>query len=261
MPGLELPALEPIGLEELTERASLQTRVDRKYVLPLADLDAVLVDLADDTRVLDIGGVRAFAYESIYFDTPERTSYFLTAQPRRRRFKIRTRTYLDSAATYLEVKTRGGRSVTVKERLPYDTADGNRLTPEGRRYADQILDESGIGGSAALGFTRALTTRYRRTTLYLPASESRATIDTDLSWVIDNERRLDLPELTVVETKSGARAGAVDRVLWAHGHRPAVISKFGTGMAALCPELPANRWVRVLSRYIHQPAPTAWSTR
>lgn len=130
---IRLDVLDQISLEELTDRASLQTRVDRKYVLPLAHLDAVLADLADDTRVLSIGGVRAFDYESIYFDTPERTSYLMAAHPRRHRFKIRTRTYLDSAASYLEVKTRGGRSVTVKDRLPYDPADGHRLTAEGRR--------------------------------------------------------------------------------------------------------------------------------
>ncbi|MEX5720439.1 hypothetical protein [Geodermatophilus maliterrae] len=49
---------EPVGLPELVERAALQTRVDRKYVLPLAAADDVLAGLARTTavRVLDTGG-------------------------------------------------------------------------------------------------------------------------------------------------------------------------------------------------------------
>jgi hypothetical protein len=58
------------------------------------------------------------------------------------------------------------------------------------------------------------------------------------SWVLD--------DAVILETKSGSRAGPLDRHLWAHGVRPSRISKFATGMAALCPDLPANRWNRTL---------------
>jgi hypothetical protein len=34
--------LNPIGLAQLNERAALQTRVDRKYLLPVADAYALL---------------------------------------------------------------------------------------------------------------------------------------------------------------------------------------------------------------------------
>ena len=259
-----LAGLDGIDLAELTERASLLTRVDRKYVLPRSALDAVLADLDPAVRVLDINGVRASAYESVYFDTPGLTSFLMAAQPRRRRFKIRTRTYVDSAQSYLEVKTRGGRGMTVKDRLPYGLDECSTLTAEGRRYADSVLDDAGITGAAGQLLTPTLTTRYLRTTLFLPESSSRATIDTGLSWSAvplrnapersplwagDSQLRLDRPQLAIVETKSGSRASAVDRILWAHGHRPATISKYGTGMAALWGHLPANRWAPVLRRY------------
>ena len=62
----------------------------------------------------------------------------------------------------------------------------------------------------------------------------------------------------VLETKSGSTAGPLDRHLWANGIRPSRISKFATGMAALCPELPANRWHSTLGRSLHlTPAPHA----
>jgi hypothetical protein len=50
----------------------------------------------------------------------------------------------------------------------------------------------------------------------------------------------------IMETKSGSAAGPLDRHLWAHGVRPCRISKFATGLAALNPQLPANRWHRTL---------------
>ncbi|MET0955642.1 MAG: VTC domain-containing protein, partial [Cryobacterium sp.] len=154
-----LAGLAPIDLAELTERASLLTRIDRKYVLPRTELDAVLGDLDPAVRVLDIDGVRSSAYESVYFDTPELTSFLMAAHPRRRRFKIRTRTYVDSAQSYLEVKTRGGRGVTVKDRLPYAVDDRATLTPEGRRYADDVLDAADITGADGQELAPTLMTR------------------------------------------------------------------------------------------------------
>lgn len=61
-----------------------------------------------------------------------------------------------------------------------------------------------------------------------------------VAWVLDGA--------VILETKSGSASGPLDRHLWAHGIRPSRISKFATGMAALCPELPANRWNRTLRR-------------
>jgi hypothetical protein len=106
-----------------------------------------------------------------------------------------------------------------------------------------------------------LTTRYRRTTLFLPGEHgrpgSRVTIDTDLTWEAPGVR-LTLPGTVVVETKTGSTASAVDRLLWAHGHRPARISKYATGLAALDPTLPAAPWNRTLRRhFVAAPVPSA----
>ena len=250
-----LDRLRPIRLQELVEQAAMQTRVDRKYVLPRADLGAVLQALDPATRVLEEGGRRAFAYESVYFDTPELLRYLSAARKRRRRFKIRTRAYLDSAEAYLEVKTRGGRSLTVKDRIEYGIDDRARLTAEGREHVDLVLADAGIGSVGPTDLHPTLVTRYARTTLLLPDAVGRATVDEDLEWATPEGRRIRLPELVVVETKSGSSPSAVDRLLWCQGHRPAGISKYGVGMAALHPALPANRWGRILRR--HFPADAA----
>jgi hypothetical protein len=242
-----LRGLPAVGLEELNSEAALQTRVDRKYVVPEALARELLGTFDAEVRVLEMDGSRCFAYDSVYFDTEGLDSYLLAAHGRRRRYKIRTRTYVDSAISFLEVKTEGAREATVKERIPYDLADRARLTAEGLDYVRETL-AAAVGGVPAGPLGPVLETSYHRTTLYLSESGSRATIDTDVTWQLPGEPAWVLDGAVIVETKSGSAAGPLDRHLWAHGVRPARMSKFATGMAALCPELPANRWNRTLRR-------------
>jgi len=256
-----LDSFDTVGLAELVATAALLTRVDRKYVIRRSDLTHVLSALQDQVpgvRVLQEDGARAFAYESMYFDTPDLASYLAAARKRRRRFKVRTRAYLDSGACYLEVKTRGGRSTTVKDRLGYDIAARDTLTEEGWRYAAGILDEAGIDEVGDQRLDPILATRYGRSTMLLP-SGSRATVDLDLEWELDGGETLRLPDLAIVESKSGSAPSELDRLLWRSGTRPVGISKYGVGLAALRPDLPANKWSRVLRR--HFPAPSSAQPR
>ncbi|WP_416429958.1 polyphosphate polymerase domain-containing protein [Paenarthrobacter nicotinovorans] len=248
-PGVmpHLGRLPAVGLEELTAEAALLTRVDRKYLVPSAAARRVLSTFTTHARVLEMDGARTFAYDSVYFDTPALDSYMLAAHGRRRRFKIRTRTYVDSAVSFLEVKTEGAREATVKERIPYELCDRDRLTDEGLLYVNETLSAA-IGDVTFGPLSPVLSTQYNRTTLFLPESGSRATIDSDVTWQRPDGQPWVLDDAVVVETKSGSAPGPLDRHLWANGVRPCRISKFATGMAALHPELPANRWNQTLRR-------------
>lgn len=235
-----------ISLDQLIAEAALQTRVDRKYVLP-QDAAARVVDAFDaDIRILDTEGTRAFRYESVYFDTPDLLSFRLAAQPRRRRFKIRSRTYVESRTAFLELKTRGARSATVKDRIGYRVSDRRILTDEARGYAAESLDAIGIDGARANDLRMRLTTHYRRATFVSRDGAARSTVDTELEWRDVSGTTLATPGLTIIETKSGSAASDFDRALWRAGHRPVSISKYATGLAALHPELPRNRWSRLL---------------
>ncbi|MGI9822278.1 polyphosphate polymerase domain-containing protein [Agromyces sp. Marseille-Q5079] len=242
--------LAPVGLDELNSAAELLTRVDRKYMLPAGAVPDLLQRLPAGTAALEIDGRRSSQYESVYFDTPDLSSYHLAAYGRRRRYKIRTRSYVDSALSFLEVKTRGGRSVTVKERVAIEPDAAAGLTGDALAYAESTLDEAGIEPPEHDPFVPVLTTRYRRATLLVPGG-SRATIDVGLEWIElgPHGRWLTTPGSVIVETKSGGSAGPVDRTLWSLGHRPASVSKFATGLAALRPDLPSNRWTPVLRRH------------
>ena len=253
LPGVA--ALDPISLAELVERAGLQTRIDRKYLLSTGEAEQLVAGLAGSARVLEIGGARDLGYESLYFDTPDLTSYHLAARGRRRRFKVRRRTYLDTGQSFLEVKTRGGRGSTVKERTPDDDGHGPDLDVPRRRFVDDVLCRAGIA-AVAWRLLPVLGTTYRRTTLHLPDSESRVTVDTDLCWAVPGGPQLVVPGLVVVETKSSSTPSAADRRLWRAGSRPTRVSKYGTGLAALHEHLPANRWHPVLRRHFDLDLPT-----
>jgi len=238
----DLRFFEPISLAELEADASLLTRTDRKYIVPRDAFDEVAAQLRASSRVLDIHGVRKFRYRSVYFDTPELMTYLDAARSRPRRFKVRTRTYLDSGLCSLEVKVRDHRGRTVKHRLPYDPSDCHRLTNEGRRFLDAIVGPKIANES----FVKKLTTEYTRSTLMLGDGASRLTADTRLCCIGAGGLSVSLEDDVVIETKSLQRPTEADHLLWSAHHRPVRVSKYSTALAALQPELPSNKWTPVL---------------
>ena len=282
---LSTKRLTTTTLAELNSAAGLLTRVDRKYLVPLTCAQNLVDGLAPHARVLAIDERRRFSYTSTYFDTPGLEAFMFAARKRRRRFKVRTRTYLDSGLCFLEVKTCGARGSTVKRRMGYHADDASRLTGPGRAFVAACLAGTGVTGSAAAHEVAAalrpvLTTTYERTTLHLPRAEARATIDTALTWrrlgpaapagssagtvagvpmspqalrpanltaAVNEGEPVSVADIAVVETKNPATPSPADRALWDAGYRPTRISKYATGMALLHPELPANRWYRTLT--------------
>ncbi|MFJ2618068.1 polyphosphate polymerase domain-containing protein [Glutamicibacter sp. NPDC087344] len=243
--------LPSISLEELNESAALQTRVDRKYILSADQAQVLLPQLASGAQVLQIDELRSFNYSSVYFDTPELTSYHLAAHPRRRRFKIRTRSYLDTGACFLEVKTEGAREQTVKERIEHNLGERSTLNAESHDYVEQTLaHELGDCPIDVTELAPVLESSYRRTTLYRAETNSRVTVDENLVWADPRSGSLLHCNEVVLETKSALNAGEVDRLLWRHNVRPSRISKFATGLSLLQTHLPANRWHRTTKHKI-----------
>lgn len=245
----QLNQLPAVGLAELNATAALQTRIDRKYLVPTEQFTQLFTNFTAEMKVLDSNGLKIFPYDSVYFDTPTLDSYHLAAYGRRRRYKIRTRSYLDSGVSFLEVKTEGSRSATVKERIPYDPADRSTITATGAQYIAETLERTGMAVQPR-DLAPVLETVYGRITLYLPESNSRATIDLNVAWSLPGKAPIVMTNQLVVETKSGSAPGQLDKHLWRHGIRPSRISKFATGMATLMPHLPANRWHRVLQHHM-----------
>jgi hypothetical protein len=237
--------MRPVSLEDVLATAELQTRVDRKYVVPIDLFVAVLAELSGDLSVLQIGDLQLFRYESIYFDTPDLSTYRQHAHGRRRRVKIRTRAYLDSGECTLEFKRVGSRGETVKERYPYRLAARHRLEDDARALARERL-----GGLVATSWLDAvLTTAYLRATLVDRVRGDRVTCDVNLRFEHDDRHLGPFDGFVVVESKTVGAESPFDRALRRTGSRPVSLSKYCVGMAVLDPRLPANRWNRELRTY------------
>ncbi|QIM23113.1 VTC domain-containing protein [Phycicoccus sp. HDW14] len=210
----------------------------------------MLTDLAPaGTRVLEIDGHRTLGYTTRYLDTEDLLTYHLAAHRRRRRFKVRSRRYDLGGESYLEVKTRA-QDHTVKTRLEGDHLWHDRMDSAGRQFVTEALVASSIDADVVPDLAPTLDIRYDRTTLHLADDGTRVTVDRALRWERPDGLRLERPDLVVVETKSPGRASSLDRVLWSLGHRPRRMSKYATGLAALDPALPANRWARTLRDHV-----------
>lgn len=235
-----LARLRPIGLEEINATARLLNRVDRKYFVPRAVLTRLLSEHVEDMRVLEIDAQRSFLYRTVYYDTEDFLFFRQHRQGRRHRFKVRTREYVDTGGAFLEVKSKGYRGMTVKQRREHDPADLLRLDPESGEFAETIT------GTPWRALHPVAETLYRRTTLAGPGL--RITMDSDLRFS-DDFAAFAGPEDVIVETKSSGSRGALDRALAAAGVRPHKVSKYCLAVSLLHPELAHNPWIPTLRRY------------
>ncbi len=235
--------LATVALSELDAVAALQTRTDRKYLVYHETLDELITRLSGSLRALAIDDRRVFSYESVYFDTPDLRCYHAAARRRPHRFKVRTRTYLDSGQCTVELKHRDARGRTVKDRCDHEIDARREIAP-----AIEFLASFPAVRAIADELVPTLTTSYRRSTLLVGNDEGRATIDGDVTAVDESGRRIDLSCHVLIETKSNGHPTQLDRVLWQLHVRPIRISKYCTSLAALRADLPAHPWHRTLAR-------------
>src|SRR5699024_6270679 len=238
----QLQRLTPITLDEINAQARLMTRVDRKYFLPRGLFIDLLAATREDFRVLEIDGKHRFEYRTAYFDTPDFRFYRDHVQERRHRFKVRTRTYVDTGTCHLEVKSKGYRGQTVKERIAHPIDSPLTLTPDDRDFIDSVLDRSPIraggrdsgnrdsdGRSASIrprpraaDLEPVVETVYDRITLC--HDDQRLTCDLDIRAISGDEQHTG-PSDVLVETKSPGGAGIWDGLLKQVGIRPHKVSK------------------------------------
>lgn len=240
--------LGSIDLSALESEAALLTRVDRKYVVPLTTFERLVEELGEDWRALEIDSSRLFGYASTYFDTENLQTYRAHLQRRRRRYKVRVRRYTDTDLCLLEVKRKGLRGITVKERTSHPVWSHAELGADGHRFVRDVV--SGHAAPPEGLLAPVVEVSNRRATLASASQRSRLTVDTDLrcGW---GEASVSLaPGLVLLESKvEGGSRGAVDGILRGLGVRPLNISKYCIGVASLGLDIPDNPWRRTLRRY------------
>jgi hypothetical protein len=237
--------LAPVGLDDVLAHAALDCRTDRKYVVPLDAFPALVARLGRRFRVLEIHGRRMFGYQSVYFDTPDLLCYRQHLQNNRRRFKVRTRTYVDSGDCVLEVKVQGSRSTTVKHRRPHPVDERFQLSGDAGRF---VAVHTGADHVPAL-LRPVLVSAYHRLTLVDLSGGVRITCDADL-MCRHGERWIEgLRDRLLIETKSTGPPSTLAHVFHDLGLRSTALSKYCLGLAMLAGNLRANPWQRTIRRH------------
>jgi VTC domain len=235
--------LPGVGLDDVLSEAALQTRIDRKYLLTPEQFDELGRRVSGSFRVLDIDGRRVFGYESVYFDTPSLDLFRAHRQGRRRRYKARVRTYLDSGACMFEVKLKGRRGETVKHRRAYSVDDRLQLNQEAADFLELLLREE--YGESMPNLQPSVTTCYSRLTLVDLEGGARLTCDVDLVCSRGQEHAYG-SDMILVESKCSGSGSTADAALRQMGVRSISISKYCIAVALLHRHLAANKWNRTL---------------
>lgn len=213
----------PISLERCNALASMQDRIDNKYLLDFDQFQTFLEAVSSCYTVLEIDCRRQFRYASCYYDDGFRC-YHEHHQGRRQRMKVRTRKYIDGGGLmYFEIKLKGPRGRTVKHRSPTPSLVSQRI--EGTQLAMvQDLYGEQYGKRMSFELCPALMVGYRRCTLVATDGGERVTIDSELSFVEPGGRKRPVrvgTDFIIVETKSSKGKGRADSALRNLGIRKA----------------------------------------
>jgi hypothetical protein len=141
-------SFEPVSLREM-DSVALLNRVDTKFVLSAGQLRSVLRNLRRNYQVLSINQRRIHRYWTLYFDTQGFELYHDHVTGRAQIYKVRSREYLDTRLSYLEVKHKNQKRRTEKIRLPVsDHCD--RLDEEMGDFLGTLIPFSAQGLEAKL---------------------------------------------------------------------------------------------------------------
>jgi hypothetical protein len=249
-------------LDEVVGAAPALTRLDRKYLVPVAVAQDMLARLYPSWGVLVLPGQtarldaeasrRTTHYRSTYFDSVDLATARAHVQGRRRRWKARSRLYVEDGLCRTEVKAKDGRGRTVKTVTDSSADQYGHLTLRDRDFVTSTLAGHAIAVDAR-GLRPSMEISYERMTFArvddLPA---RMTLDWGVTCVLGREQvRLDQDHV-LVETKGDLQPSDADRLLAGLGHRPRAFSKYTAAAALLHPAVPDNDVRRLRGTVLHR---------
>jgi hypothetical protein len=235
LPAAHLAAFDPITLADLNSVALLE-RVEVKYLLPMSLLDDVLLHLRPDYATLVAAGGQLNHYRTLYFDTPDLAMYRRHHMGARNRYKVRSRQYVESHVTFLEVKHKTNKQHTVKSRLP----TSELITGMNRCSLEFLRDKCPYN---AIELMPTLWNTYTRITLASKSHCERVTLDMGLAFAWQGQK-VELPAVVVAEVKCDGSSHTSDFVTLMRqmGIRKTGFSKYCVGVSLLYPEIKHNRF-------------------
>jgi hypothetical protein len=225
----------PISLEEM-EKVRLMNRTDTKYIFHTGLLPDILSSAKDSYRILCVGEIKIFQYNSLYYDTEGMEFYHGHHNGLRPRYKVRFREYIDTNRIFLEVKKKSADGRTRKSRIQVNSMETS-LSPESLLYIYERIP------SVYQELRPSLKTIFKRMTLVSDNEDERITIDTSLEFSQkDNEKNLQNPVICEVKRDAASGVSTFMKILKKHRVYPGNLSKYCLGTILLNSSIKANRF-------------------
>ncbi|OIN59476.1 hypothetical protein BLX24_10940 [Arsenicibacter rosenii] len=232
----QLSQFDPISLDDM-DAVKLMDRTDTKFLVPLARLPALLDTFSAHYRLLTIHDTQQCRYQTLYYDTADLRLYHLHQSGKLNRFKVRARTYVESAISFFEVKHKNNKGRTVKKRIP-QPAVSPQLSAPVRDFLSRFPE------CGALPLEGLFWIDYTRLTLVGKQTAERLTIDLNLTFRNDT-KQVGYPELVIIELKQNrAQVSVCRQVMKQAGLRQGGISKYCFGVMNLYPSVKQNNFKR-----------------
>jgi hypothetical protein len=226
-----LQSYPTFSLKEL-EAANLLERKDFKYVFRACDLNTILAEIRPFYKLMKVGTDLHTDYLTDYFDTKDFKFYLQHHNGQLNRYKVRLRTYVQSAMHFFEVKFKNNKSWTSKHREKLDTPQVNI-----NDFTSAITAES---------LESKIRVSYARVTMLSMDGTEKLTFDLNLKFEAEG-RMKDMSNICIAEVKSKTHHPYVFRQeLKRRGYRSMGLSKYCFGITQLYPHLKANNFKKTL---------------
>ncbi len=248
-----LESIPPISLGDM-DSIKLMNRIDTKYLTDEATLVKVLKDAAAaGYRALEAEGTKLSPYNSIYFDTPTLRMFMDHRNKKLRRQKVRTRVYVNSSDSYLEIKLKNNKGRTKKKRTSIPLSEMEDFSKD-KEATDYLANYSAFSIDE---LSPELSTEFDRITLVNPSKTERLTIDTGLHFTnYRNGKKASLEDAVIIELKQDGRASSqIKGIFLNHRVKPLRLSKYCVAVTLTDPSVRSGRFkekVRAIEKTINK---------
>lgn len=226
------------------ENVKLMNRTDTKFIFTSDKLTPLMKEVLDSYRILEVNGQVLNRYETLYYDTSDLNLYRQHHNGKYNRYKIRHRTYVESAIGFLEVKFKNNKGRTIKKRISqqeppliWDNESKNFLI-KNLPFEPQVL-------------VPTIWVNYSRYTLVNKTAPERLTIDLNLEFV-KNDITRGVNGLVIAEVKQDKKQASPFIAMMKKYHiREGSISKYCMGIAFTCNNVKKNNFKQKLITINH----------
>ena len=232
-----------LTLDEM-KTVRLMNRVDTKFVTHQQRLLSILALACEKGYQVQCTAGPINGYDSTYYDTSDWAMFTMHHNRKLHRYKIRSRTYLDSKVSFLEIKDKNNKGRTSKKREKVNSTDPAVLQSDyGLEYFVKLY--------TGFDFPRllpTLQTKFHRITLVNSQKTERITVDIGVNFKnVRTGQTAALDNLVIIELKQDGRYPSTMRAILNQLRiKPFHISKYCMGVALTYPNAKKNRFKRKL---------------